>query len=419
MVSAKNGTTEHSLALLEHIYPKASSTYDFHIAVNSAANKYFSLSDRYQNVIITDCFDLPVRFDCIYVPYQIFEYEHLFMLNRFGLKYIVDILDIISVRSNYLRHKDLKPIFRTAITYADGILFNTSAVWEDIQNYFLIEKKNQIVSPMHISKSCHHDSGFKLNEYEKKIADGLPDGFIFIIGNSYYHKALGVALKHIKSDHSIVTFGCDKKFIEQFDIDTKNITFIESGNLSDDFVNYLYQKCKCIVFPSQYEGFGLPVLSAMLYNKPVILFNSSTNREVTANFQDKRLFHFFDHFNELNFKIKQAYAMQCDDKHKKPPVSLAREWHNVADETINFIDDVLNKPVDPHALEERNQRLTQIELIYKTTIFGNLPIGPQSRSSQFMTDIPRAWQLIKREGVLKGLYRLFWYIQGVRMPTQK
>jgi glycosyltransferase involved in cell wall biosynthesis len=47
------------------------------------------------------------------------------------------------------------------------------------------------------------------------------------------------------------------------------------GHVDDDTLAALYGRCEALIFPSRYEGFGLPVLEAMSYGAPVIASNAS------------------------------------------------------------------------------------------------------------------------------------------------
>ncbi|MGF1598269.1 MAG: glycosyltransferase [Acidimicrobiales bacterium] len=56
--------------------------------------------------------------------------------------------------------------------------------------------------------------------------------------------------------------------------------FLATGYVSDDLLCRLYQGAHLVVFPSLYEGFGLPVLEAMKCGAPVICADSSSLKEV-------------------------------------------------------------------------------------------------------------------------------------------
>lgn len=57
---------------------------------------------------------------------------------------------------------------------------------------------------------------------------------------------------------------------------------IQSG-ISEQALNELYNQAYCLVYPSAYEGFGIPVLEAMRAGCPVVAFNGSSIPEVAGD----------------------------------------------------------------------------------------------------------------------------------------
>lgn len=55
------------------------------------------------------------------------------------------------------------------------------------------------------------------------------------------------------------------------------------GFITDDALNLLYNKAVCLVYPSRYEGFGIPVVEAMKTGCPVISINCKAVIEVGAD----------------------------------------------------------------------------------------------------------------------------------------
>lgn len=53
------------------------------------------------------------------------------------------------------------------------------------------------------------------------------------------------------------------------------------SGLSDLEVRCAYQLCRLFVFPSYYEGFGIPILEAMAANRPMVLSDIPVFREIT------------------------------------------------------------------------------------------------------------------------------------------
>jgi glycosyltransferase involved in cell wall biosynthesis len=56
-----------------------------------------------------------------------------------------------------------------------------------------------------------------------------------------------------------------------------------TGPVSEDLLVTLYRQCAVFVYPSLYEGFGLPVLEAMSLGAPVVTSNRSSLPEVAAD----------------------------------------------------------------------------------------------------------------------------------------
>ena len=55
------------------------------------------------------------------------------------------------------------------------------------------------------------------------------------------------------------------------------------GYVPDADLPDLYANCKVFIFPSRYEGFGLPVIEAMYYGAPVITANNSSLIEAAGD----------------------------------------------------------------------------------------------------------------------------------------
>ena len=55
------------------------------------------------------------------------------------------------------------------------------------------------------------------------------------------------------------------------------------SGLSDSEVLCAYKLCNLFVFPSLYEGFGIPILEAMAASRPIVLSDLPVFREITEN----------------------------------------------------------------------------------------------------------------------------------------
>ncbi len=68
----------------------------------------------------------------------------------------------------------------------------------------------------------------------------------------------------------------DKKFAN-----VEHLRFL--GRVSDEELSVLYTNAKVFVFPSLYEGFGLPILEAFYHGTPVVTSNVSSMPEIAGN----------------------------------------------------------------------------------------------------------------------------------------
>jgi glycosyltransferase involved in cell wall biosynthesis len=60
-------------------------------------------------------------------------------------------------------------------------------------------------------------------------------------------------------------------------------SLVLAGSVPDETLRVLYQRCSAFVFPSLYEGFGLPILEAMHCGAPVIAGKNSSQIEVVGD----------------------------------------------------------------------------------------------------------------------------------------
>lgn len=94
----------------------------------------------------------------------------------------------------------------------------------------------------------------------------------------------------LKKDFNVICFGGNNfsneelKYFKNLNIENEKIIHTE-GN--DNQLNFLYNNAECFVFPSLYEGFGLPLLEAMNMNCPVACSNNSSFNEVSGDAAEK------------------------------------------------------------------------------------------------------------------------------------
>ncbi|MBN2884898.1 glycosyltransferase family 4 protein [Patescibacteria group bacterium] len=120
--------------------------------------------------------------------------------------------------------------------------------------------------------------------------------FLLYVGNAYPHKNLDKflevfsSLRYTHPDISLVMVGKDDYFYQRvkrvarnlhlWREDTDNGKVFFPGYVSDNDLKVLYRQALLYVFPSLYEGFGLPPLEAMSQSCPVISSNQGSLPEI-------------------------------------------------------------------------------------------------------------------------------------------
>ncbi len=135
----------------------------------------------------------------------------------------------------------------------------------------------------------------------------LPKSYILFVGNREGYKNFTFFLKSIYSllqadgDLHIVCAGGNKFNSDEIRlIQTLNISNqIIQNNFEDRELASYYKNAICFVFPSEYEGFGIPVLESMACGCPVVLAHHSSFPEVAG---DAGVY--FELNNEVDLKDK-------------------------------------------------------------------------------------------------------------------
>lgn len=116
------------------------------------------------------------------------------------------------------------------------------------------------------------------------------------------------------------------------------------GYVSNDELQWLYQHCFCMIYPSLFEGFGLPVLEAMNYGAPIISSNASSLPEVVG--QAGLLINPLNEAEILEAMQDIAFKPTLRKQLKELALIQAKLffWEKTAKETINIYQKVCLTP---------------------------------------------------------------------------
>jgi glycosyltransferase involved in cell wall biosynthesis len=210
-------------------------------------------------------------------------------IHKTGIKSIVTIHDLIfKVYPNTYSSIDrmiYDTKFRYSCQHADCIVAVSESTKWDIVNYFNIEPIKIEV----IYQACNALFGqTKPIEKVKEITSelGLPDEYLLYVGSVVERKNLVTlinAYAYLPETYKIplVIVGRGNNYkkrvlesIMKLKLE-KKVYWIENLD-SNDYLQAIYQQAKIFIYPSLYEGFGIPIVEALLNKTPVITSNTSS-----------------------------------------------------------------------------------------------------------------------------------------------
>ena len=202
----------------------------------------------------------------------------------------------------YFKNFAYRLVLRAAIFRAKRIIAVSKFTKQDIIHKFKIEDKKIEVTYEGIANLRKgRDSLFvsKLNPDEIFEHYHLGQNFLLYVGNAYPHKNLNMLLKMFSvlhqnnSDLKLVLVGKEDYFYREiknyaqslnlWQIDNVNSPVVFPGYVPDAQLELMYQKARAYIFPSLYEGFGLPPLEAMANGCPVLSSDRASLPEILGS----------------------------------------------------------------------------------------------------------------------------------------
>lgn len=199
-------------------------------------------------------------------------------LSAKNIKSVVTIHDLIFVRYPHLYSFFDRKIhfykFKKAAQQADLVIAISEQTKNDIVEFLKIDASKIKV----IYQGCHSvfKKDFSDDEYKEVITKfNLPKQFILNVGTIETRKNILLAVKAIKNiDTCLVIVGKEtaytneiKNYISEHHLENK-VIFLKGLSLQE--LAILYKLAKVFVYPSLYEGFGIPIIEALYSKTPVI-----------------------------------------------------------------------------------------------------------------------------------------------------
>jgi glycosyltransferase involved in cell wall biosynthesis len=124
--------------------------------------------------------------------------------------------------------------------------------------------------------------------------------------------------------------------VTQRDLKAYSDNIVFTGNVSEEELHWLYANASALLFVSEYEGLGLPILEAAEVSKPIVCSNLTVFNEISPT-----AFYYADQFDSYSIGSSLTAAMDKKDfntKAKEYPDILKRyTWENTAKKAVAAI----------------------------------------------------------------------------------
>ncbi|HCP08891.1 MAG TPA: hypothetical protein DIT25_03795 [Candidatus Moranbacteria bacterium] len=237
----------------------------------------------------------------------------------------------------------------SAIRRAKKIIAVSDFTRKDILGRYGVKKDKIALTYESCDDFCNIPAQNEIDTHEKYgLADarrGIIKRYLLYVGNSYPHKNLEkliLAFSDIRKNNEdlfLVLVGKHDFFYNRLirlaeEEKIKNIIF--PGYIPDQDLDVIYKKTELYVFPSLYEGFGIPPLEAMAKGVPVAASDHECLREVLEDSA-----YFFD--ARSSDKIASAVRVLLDDADMRQSLIgkgyeqiKKYSWRKMAEETLDI-----------------------------------------------------------------------------------
>lgn len=224
----------------------------------------------------------------------------------------------------------------SSIRNADRIICISEATKKDLL-YFLPEIDESLIDVIHNGVS---------NTYRpENLSNSKEQPFLLFIGARSGYKNFNLAAKSLEylKDFKLICVGGGKlseNELSGLPLSIRN-RIEHTGFLSEEGINRLYNRAFCLVYPSSYEGFGIPVAEAMQAGCPVV--TSQCDAVIEVGQESLTIVEKLDAF-ELAKNIEKLFEKKYRQMKIESGLSLSEKykWDKTHRRTLDVYKKALN-----------------------------------------------------------------------------
>jgi GT2 family glycosyltransferase len=301
-------------------------------------------------------------------PSQPFTHSALVALSDLGVLNAYVMLDTIAYDCLYLNTPELGAIWSFVMRHADGVAYISEFVRQQFNRRFRRRAglKEVVAYP-----------SMDMADYASPVPADPNGDYLLVIGNKFEHKRVAPTVQALAPAfpaRKIVVVGLQGDF-------GRNVVCYASGNLSDDFMDGLYARAKVVIYPSVYEGFGIPVVKALSFHKPVFARALPVIRELKSQMPEGANLLLYSSTRELVRRLGGGLPQWTDER--TPVPGGPHGWKEAAAGIRAMLEESLAEPGRAELLAAR------INALRETGIVGFDDIV--RRHKQEIEDIHASW----------------------------
>ncbi|MGN0318122.1 MAG: glycosyltransferase family 4 protein [Lachnospira sp.] len=214
-------------------------------------------------------------------------------INKAGCKTVISVHDMVTEQMpacyGFKYHLYVRFGLKYSLKKSDMVIYNSLETKIKTEKYFPIAKRIKYDISYIICGDTEVENDTTVDA--DSISCGQGDYFLYI-GNMEWRKGVDILVrayeKYCSQGGSCplilagkITDDRTGRLVREAAERNKKITYLDY--VSESEKNALYSNCRAFVFPSRLEGFGIPVVEAILHGKPVIIGDNTIYDEILFN----------------------------------------------------------------------------------------------------------------------------------------
>lgn len=346
----RNGTSEATLGILRGLRSSAGH-WSISLLVSPEIERFHRLREDFPEFEI-EWPNPSHRFTAVLRLNQPWSLATLIRLHKAALFNFVFVHDTILGDMFRGSPMGLDQVWRFLAKNADGLIYNSDFTRQRFRTRYPVDSRvDECVAYL----SCHP------SDYRKEIEDLRSEPYLFVVGNQYPHKWMKQTIEILSS-----AFPFEKlRALGYEDPSVPNLESLSSGHISENVIDQLYAGAWAVVYPSQYEGFGFPVIRALSYGKTVIARKSALLSEIAERYRGPgRLWAFETEIDLVEAVGRVLHGMDWEETQLGSALASSEEpdsWREVADVILHSIEERTRKPESSN-WECRQEKMDAMEL---------------------------------------------------------